>query len=350
MGNAFDCCLRADIGGGHPSAFDLVGDTKDRNSEVCSVITRKPPDDCEGYYPPSIPPFLTADEKVDFFLPYQDMPHPTHHLLACSLTRCIENIRDREKWILVQGQSFDIDASKPVIILCHGFLSWRNQMLISFLAAHLAHKLRCHTLRFDFMGNGHSTGKWNYGNYDGEARDLDCVIKFVQQSMKCRVCCLLGHSKGSASVLRRAWEQEEVPDIDRIPCFVNLSGKFSVPHEYTVHGRFTKDQESALNLNGKFLLETRGKRKFEVRKEDIEERINLDSSLVRQIENSHVLTIHGDADKVVHVSSAYKFAEMIQNHELTIVEGADHNFNGLRHMDELVSTTSTFISTRFSNL
>ena len=341
MGND---CRHADISGGNQSTFNLVGDKKDRISEVCSVITRKPPNDCEGYYPPLIPPCLTADEKVDFFLPYQDKPYHTDHLLACSLTRCIDNIRDRDRWIWVQGQSFDVDPSKPVVILCHGFMSWRNQMLVSFLAAHLAHKLRCHTLRFDFTGNGHSTGTWHYGNYDGEARDLDYVIKFVQQSMKCRVCCLLGHSKGSASVLRHAWEQEKGPDIDRIPCFVNLSGGFSVPHEYTVRGRFTKDQESALDSNGKFLLETRGKRKFEVRKEDIEERIHLDSSLVRHIANSHVLTIHGDADNIVHVSSAYKFSRAIQNHELTIVEGADHNFNGLRHMDVLVSTISNFIS------
>lgn len=342
MGNC--CCPGSDATEGVPSAFKLLADSKEGNKELYfSDQRKKPPNDCEGYPPSMIPPFLTGDEQVDFFLPYQDMSHQRQQL-ACSLIRCVDNISDRDKWTTVHGHSFDIDSSKPVIILCHGFMSWRNQMLLSFLAANLTRKLQCHTLRFDFAGNGHSTGTWHYGNYDGEARDLDHVIKFVQNSMKCRVCCVVGHSKGSASVLRCACKQEQGPHMERIPCFVNLSGRFSVPNEYAVHSRFTNDQESALSLNGKFLLETRGQRRFEVTKKDIEERSRLDSSLVRQIQNSHVLTIHGDSDSVVDVSNAYRFSKNIPKHELCIIEGADHNFNGLRHMDDLALTTSKFVS------
>lgn len=82
---------------------------------------------------------------------------------------------------------------------------------------------------------------------------------------------------------------------------------------------------------------------LEVTKDDVQERLELDSSPTRRIKNSHELTIHGRDDNVVNVSSAHKHAKAIQNHELKIIDGADHNFNGLKNMDELVSTISTFM-------
>jgi hypothetical protein len=57
-----------------------------------------------------------------------------------------------------------------------------------------------------------------------------------------------------------------------------------------------------------------------------------------------VLTIHGDADVTVPVQDAYKFEKAIRNHTLKILKGASHNFNGLRFMDDLVDTITTFIS------
>ena len=342
----FDCCL------GHErsqqDALDVVGGDDAEHGSGCAVSIRKPPNDCPGYPVVLIPPFLTEDEKVDFFLPYQDDSDNDNkrRRLACSLVRCMENAtgNDRQEWTSVQGQNFDIDSSKPVIILCHGFLSWRNQMLIAFLASKLSRKLQCHTLRFDFTGNGHSTGTFSYGNYNGEARDLKHVIQFVRNSMKCKVSCVIGHSKGSYSVLRRAWEQEEEAAADRIPYFVNLSGRYAIPNEFDIRKRFNKEQAASLESNGRFLLSTRGQRRLEVTNDDIEERMNLDSSPVKCIRSAQVLTIHGSADDMVDVSNAYKFSQAIVNHELCIIEGADHNFNGLLYMDHLVAAISSFIS------
>jgi alpha/beta superfamily hydrolase len=219
-------------------------------------------------------------------------------------------------------------------------------MLIAFLAANLSRKLNCHTLRFDFTGNGHSNGTWKYGGYDIEARDLNEVIRFVHEQMKCRVSCVIGHSKGAYSVFRRAWEQESMPVADRIPCFVNLSGSFYVPHKYSAQERFTKEQLEELKSTGKILMEMRGARKYEARNEDIEEKTLLDSSRVQLIQTSHVLTIHGGADDIVEMSNAYKFSDAIKPHELKIIDGGDHAFNGLRHMDELTDTIATFIRKR----
>ena len=308
------------------------------------VTTRKPPVQCEGYSPALIPTFLNSQEIVDFFLSFQDeFGHETRQL-ACGLIRCMDNMNDRSQWTWVQ--SFDVDSTKPVIILCHGFMSWRNQMLLVFLAANLARKLKCHTLRFDFTGNGHSNGTWRYGGYDIERRDLNEVIRFVREKMKCKISCVIGHSKGAFSAFRRAWEQESMPAAERIPCFVNLSGSFYIPHKYSAEARFTKEQLEELKNSGKTLMEKRGQKKYEARNLDIEERTLLDSSHVQLIATSHVLTIHGSADEMVEVSNAYRFADAIKPHQLKIINGGDHAFNGLRHMDELTDTIEAFIRKR----
>lgn len=323
MGNILGC------GGGDQVTNDQV-----------IITSRKPPLQCEGYAPALLPTFLETNEIVDFFLSYQDGSETRQ--LACGLIRCMDNIQTRSNWNWVQS-SFDIDSTKPVIILCHGHMAWRNQMLLAFLAANLSRKLNCHTLRFDFSGNGHSKGTWRYGGFDVEARDLNEVIRFVRQQLKCQVSCVVGHSKGACSVMRRAWEQEDMPAEERIPAFVNLCGLFYEPNKYSPQERFTKEQLEELDATGKILLETRGSRRYEVTNQDIQDKINADSSPVRGISTSRVLLIHGDADEEVNVSNAYQFSKTIRPSELKVIKGGDHAFNGLKHMDLMTDTISTFV-------
>ncbi|KAK8597777.1 hypothetical protein V6N13_095175 [Hibiscus sabdariffa] len=54
-----------------------------------------------------------------------------------------------------------------------------------------------------------------------------------------------------------------------------------------------------------------------------------------------VLTIHGSADKMNPVDDALEFAEVIRNHQLHIIEGADHRYTS--HQTELVSAVVKFI-------
>jgi alpha/beta superfamily hydrolase len=242
---------------------------------------------------------------------------------------------------------FGVDATKPVIVICHGFMSWRNQMLLAHLAGGLQKRLEYHTLRFDFTGNGHSTGTFHHANYNGEFHDLQTVLAFVHEKMKCRVACVIGHSKGVGAVLRTAAEQE-TNDYDdssrtRIPCFVNLSGRFAVPHEYNVEKRLGIEKARALNEDGRIVLDQKGARECAMTIDDLQERSSLDSSFVKNIQCSAVLTIHGSKDEAVHVSNAYEFAKAIAKHELLIIEGADHNYNGLRHLQTIVDAVAKFV-------
>jgi alpha/beta superfamily hydrolase len=200
-------------------------------------------------------------------------------------------------------------------------------------------------LRFDFTGNGHSSGDFHYSNYDEEQRDLREVVEFVQTTMKCKVLCLVGHSKGAYAIFRYALEHA---DDGSIPAFVELSGRFSTPNDYNVRSKLTPTQYEALQRQGRVILGKRGDRVLQLSQKDVDERMSLDSSFVRQIQKP-VLIIHGSADEMVDVSNAHKFAQYIPTNELHIIEKADHNYNGLRHMDELTSTIAAFLQKHCRN-
>jgi alpha/beta superfamily hydrolase len=291
---------------------------------------------------------------VDFYLPTLN----GEEALACSLYRSLEpepttSANTSTSTCIptnVEGMGFDVDSRKPVVVICHGFMSWRNQMLLAHLAGGLQKRLNYHTLRFDFTGNGHSTGIFHHSNYNREFHDLQTVLSFVQDKMKCRVACVIGHSKGVGAVLRTAEEQESHDKIGssssrrtRIPCFVNMSGIFAVPHEYDIEKRLGVEKARVLKQNGRVVLDQKGARECVMTIDDVQERSNLDSSFVRNIKSAAVLTIHGSKDEAVPVSNAHEFAKTIARHELLIIEGADHNYNGLRHMQTMVNAVAKFV-------
>eukprot|EP00566_Odontella_aurita_P018128 CAMPEP_0113552476 /NCGR_PEP_ID=MMETSP0015_2-20120614/15088_1 /TAXON_ID=2838 /ORGANISM="Odontella" /LENGTH=325 /DNA_ID=CAMNT_0000453457 /DNA_START=196 /DNA_END=1174 /DNA_ORIENTATION=- /assembly_acc=CAM_ASM_000160 len=287
------------------------------------------------------------------------------HELACTLT-FFPNEFDPPIFDPTEGNVRKIaqlvDSTRAVAIICHGAFSWRNQMLIGNIASRLAARTGCHVLRFDFRGNGHSGGEWRHAGYDGEVEDLRRVVSFVRNVLGARVACILGHSKGSAAVLRFAWEQETENTssshlsgqgmtssgkvekyLDTVPCFVNLSGRCQTRGEFDPKTKFSREQLDALTQKGKFLGAEREGRRFEITQRDIEERIAFDMSSSSMIRSSAVLTIHGSDDTLVPPSNAYKYNDMIPRHELHIIETADHNFNGLRHIETITLTVSDFM-------
>mmetsp|Transcript_24714 Transcript_24714/g.35372 ORF Transcript_24714/g.35372 Transcript_24714/m.35372 type:complete len:183 (-) Transcript_24714:48-596(-) len=78
--------------------------------------------------------------------------------LACSLVSRKEISFEQLENRVSSSQLDTIFDTKPVIIICHGAMSWRNQVLLINLSSELLTCLDAHILRFDFTGNGHSKG------------------------------------------------------------------------------------------------------------------------------------------------------------------------------------------------
>jgi fermentation-respiration switch protein FrsA (DUF1100 family) len=127
--------------------------------------------------------------------------------------------------------------------------------------------------------------------------------------------------------------------------YVNLAGRCTIPiNDFKPESKFTKSQCQELETNGQFSFPTKGNREIVITTQSIQDRYSYDSRpFVSNIKQANVLTIHGDKDTTVPLENVQLFDDLILNHTKKIISGADHNFNGLRHLNEIVSTICDFL-------
>ena len=204
---------------------------------------------------------------------------------------------------------------KPLFILCHGLLSTKTSGIIR----KLSEQLSLDTFAFDFRGNGESTGEWTLTGYDREVEDLRTVIEYFrnERTEEYEIIGILGHSKGSQCVLRYGRIYDDVPFI------VNLCGRFF--HSQQPSNRYTKEQLNDLDTKGWMIWTVKGK-SYKIDQQMMTERCAVDNTLVRNIVNGKVLTIHGDSDQTIPANDAYEWGKHIINHKLQIVPDAGHLF------------------------
>jgi alpha/beta superfamily hydrolase len=298
-----------------------------------------PPQECDNYPPIlSIKHVIAPQLDYSFFIDCEDGCES----IACSFI-CIDHENagtvSPSTSQFVDLVSFIQQKKTPIIIVCHGLLSWRNQMLILHLAANLSKKLHCNSLRFDFVGNAHSSGTWRFASYDQDYYSLAAVVSFVQNVLQTPILCIVGHSRATCAVMKLACSDEG----KSIPYIVNLSGRFNARSSDSI--MTTHQQKQDMQKKGKFELMRRGSLSYMVTAADLGECSSYDMSSINygQI-NAKVLTIHGDCDRNVSVDNAFCFEKALGiKHTLKIIEGADHNFNGMKYMSALVNTISSLI-------
>eukprot|EP00521_Asterionellopsis_glacialis_P009969 CAMPEP_0195288418 /NCGR_PEP_ID=MMETSP0707-20130614/5090_1 /TAXON_ID=33640 /ORGANISM="Asterionellopsis glacialis, Strain CCMP134" /LENGTH=448 /DNA_ID=CAMNT_0040348285 /DNA_START=65 /DNA_END=1411 /DNA_ORIENTATION=- len=323
---------------------------------------------CEGYPPPLLPREVKNGivEEIEFYIEGSE----SDTALACSLVKYVGNdehdVNTTMKPItMVEAyqnsftskyttSTFEIDSSLPIMIICHGFLSWRNQMLIGNLGIDLASKAKCHTIRFDFTGEGASEGRWSRGNCERQIQDLYAVVKFVQARMKIsNIQCIIGHSKGTVPIFQYAsQQQQQQQQLPYVPNFVAMAGRF---HPYSLEEKLQSLPEQFridLERDGQYTKYLVGdNRKFIVTQKDIEDEAHEEMELLSAKDTSKIdgtltnmLIIHGDNDETTPVSNAYDFSQTIPQNTLWIIKGADHNFNGLRYKDTLTKGILDFVN------
>ena len=328
---------------------------------VMSVGAAGPPRNHPKYLPAMIPKEKPGKE-VSFFIDTaqqrdgrEDHVEPgSNTRIACTMIKASNSDNDSET---------DLDQSLPVVIICHGLYSWRNQMLLGNLASRLTKDYQCHTVRFDFAGNGHSDGDWRYGGFAREADNLGTVVDYLRDVMGCsNIVCVIGHSKGVQPILDLAVREETRSNdgLQRIPCFVALSGRYfdGCRHEdettnddghdkdsstRAVHALFTPSQIAALQTDNVVDARTPMGGRVQLTSQDLDDVTSRDSGIIQGAHQGRFLIVHGDEDEVVPVHNAARFEAAAPHGEVLIVEGADHNYNGLRHIRALAVAISSFL-------
>lgn len=239
---------------------------------------------------------------------------------------------------VLSGILVDVGSSEAAV-LCHGYADTKNGFHLPVLAQALATK-GCSTLRFDFTGNGESEGRFRYGNYAAEAEDLRCAIELLHSYGK-TVKAILGHSKGGDTVVTYAGTYDDIPKV------VNVSGRFHLDRGITP--RFGQDIFDRLKnektIQVKDATVTTGPDGWTLTEEDMNERVSHNmGKLSDAIKKSSVLTIHGGADKTIPFADAHEFAKHIRNHQLTVIDGASHNYDKSQHAQQMIQLAVDFMT------
>ncbi|RIA93218.1 tyrosine phosphatase family-domain-containing protein [Glomus cerebriforme] len=239
----------------------------------------------------------------------------------------------------------EIKSSKNTLgeklgIICHGIIGHKDYLF----QAKLAKELPFDNFRFDFRGNGKSDGILKFSNFQEDVEDINTVVKYLENEYGYKLYTLIGHSKGSCAVLKYACHISR-----NIPHVINISARYYMP---AVLSRFDKPVFDSLNEQGYFYWEYKIRdeiARMKVTKEDLDNFINYDMSFVRTMpETTSVLTCHGIADEVVPVKDAAFYANLIPNHTLKLIPGANHNYN--RKHKELIEIINKYFSNEFQSM
>ncbi|KAJ6694218.1 hypothetical protein OIU85_004954 [Salix viminalis] len=221
-------------------------------------------------------------------------------------------------------------GSNDIVILCHGLCSTKEDDIMVNLAKALE-KEGISVFRFDFAGNGESEGSFSFGNYWREADDLRAVIEHFRGAAPSRgVSAILGHSKGAGVVLLYASKYQDISTV------FNVSGRYDL--KKGIEERAGKNFMEKIEQDGFIDVKNgEGSVIYRVTKEALMDRRNTDmhEACLAIKKDCRVFTIHGSADEGVPVEDAFEFAKIIPNHNLHIIEGANHCYTS--HLTELAS-------------
>ncbi|CAK8564035.1 unnamed protein product [Lathyrus sativus] len=230
-------------------------------------------------------------------------------------------------------------GTKEIVILCHGLQASKEDIIMTQLAAALENA-GISSFRFDFTGNGESEGSFEFGIYWREVDDLHSVAQHFHEANR-RVMAIIGHSKGASAVLLYASKYHDIKTV------VNLSGRYDL--KAGLENILGKNFMERIRKEGFIELKTKsGSVDYRITEESLKDRlsINMHETCMQIDKECRFLTVHGDADAIIPVGDAFEFANILPNHKLHIVEGADHVYTD--HLAEIASVVVDFMKETFA--
>ena len=234
-------------------------------------------------------------------------------------------------------------STSDTILLCHGMFGSKNSLLNLHLLSGL--KNFWSVLRFDFEGNGDSSGEWSYADYEREVRNISDIIEYSQDKYGIKIVAIIGHSKAGADVFISASRPNLIKN--EKCCFVSLGGRltFGKPEK-----RFTKDELDKCLKEGEFLWEHNGK-KWKITQQAIDERKNMNpKNEVKNISEQRkklILQVHGREDTSTPVEEAYVVEKEIPGAEVIWIEKANHFFKGVEN--DMVNAVVDWLKKKLNN-
>lgn len=132
------------------------------------------------------------------------------------------------------------DNAQPrrIALILHGLLAHKNQCYHRALAE----ALPIDSYRFDFRGNGDSTGDWTMGTLDNDVQDLATVIRYLHHQQRYTIDLIVAHSRGS--MISWMYLSKDERELERnggrawLPNLVVASGRWQMDKVLETYARF----------------------------------------------------------------------------------------------------------------
>ncbi|RCI04710.1 hypothetical protein CU098_004966 [Rhizopus stolonifer] len=224
--------------------------------------------------------------------------------------------------IFEKKEMVDRCRSRPrIVFITHGVLGHKDYLYHRLLAQELPYS----TFRFDFRGNGESTGEPGYANVAEDVEDLHTVANYFEHQLGYEIYAVIGHSRGSIAGLKYATSCEKP-----LSFFVNVSGRYKMNDHQMLSSR--PDLTAALKSKGYFDWQVRQRDRIvtiKVTQKEVNKYMSWSNEHVTRMPLSTcVLTCHGLKDNIAPPYNAAMYSNKIPNHTLVLLPEGDHNFKG----------------------
>ncbi|KAI9294272.1 alpha/beta-hydrolase [Neoconidiobolus thromboides FSU 785] len=260
------------------------------------------------------------------------------------------------KLVVITGAN---GVENKLCIILHGLLNHKESFVVNGIEQGLDKTYN--TFTFDFTGNGLSSGKSTYSDYEQQVQDVIQVLSYFKQNgfnfenngiqvvtkeqgIRFNVEVIIGHSKGGSIALLLA------SNLDcnlNVPYIINISGRVDLREKSMA--RFEPEQLEKIGKGKEVVWKVGPKnRKIFISNNDFlwRDKFNLDiyNNINNQPNIKGMVTIHGMKDKVVKYQDAILIKEMIKiNHQVFILEGVSHFFDKQGEIDQLVSIINQYL-------
>jgi pimeloyl-ACP methyl ester carboxylesterase len=225
------------------------------------------------------------------------------------------------------------DTSRPIIILCHGFSTSKNNHTNTQLER-ILNKSSISTFRFDFFGHGESDGLFENITTSEAVDDILSAIKFLKSKSYSKIALVGSSFGGIASIIAASRTDDlfalalKAPVSDYKERDIEIKGENFIRdwkekgYRYYISGNGEKHK-----LNYTFFEDYDNNNGYEAAK-----KIKIPT-----------LIIHGDADIDVPIKQSRKTATLIQNSKLVELKNCSHHFDNPGEFEKMLDLIASFI-------
>ena len=222
------------------------------------------------------------------------------------------------------------DKEKPIMIICHGFSTSKDNKTGSELVA-IFDEGDVSTFRFDFYGHGESDGKFEDITLTEAVDDCLNAIKFIKEKGFSKIGLIGGSFGGMVSLIVASKTNDlfvlalKCPVSDLLGKIVSKESKIKLAI-WRLKG--IAEYKEGFMLKYSFLEDA--------------EKYNAPYKEYEKIKIPTII-VHGDKDATVPIEHSIKASKIIKNCKLEIIKGADHRFENPGEFEKVIKLISSFI-------